>query len=194
MQPSRLVAAVKFLSCQVFFPPLLPSFRQTHSFTASPLCELQVGWMFHEFHPQPFRCSELLWTLAGHRSLSIFCFNFAPNMPTNLVSNISWFQSPLCGFAAEPTYSSEPADLLCLLQHPPSSSSIPLSHSTEPLDRFWGADKAPTCPQAHGREDVTSCASQTPVSHWLLSKITPLNKKYYQQEHNQIPETRPSDE
>lgn len=131
-------------------------------------------------------------SLAGHRSLSIFCFNFAPNMPTDLVSQISWFQSPLCGFAAEPTYSSEPADLLCLLQHSPSSSSIPLPHSTKALGRFWGAD---TCPQAHGREDVSSdCASQTLVSHWLFSKINPLNKKYYQQEHNQISERRSSDE
>lgn len=155
--------------------------------------------MLHESHPQPFRCSELLWTLAGHRSLSVFCFNFAPNVLTNvltnLVSQISWFQSPLCGFTAEPTYSSEPADFLCLLQHPPSSSSIPLPHSTKPLGRFWGADKAPTCPQAHGREDVSSyCASQALVSHWLFSKITPLSKKYYQQEHNQISERRSSDE
>lgn len=94
-----------------FLAPLLPSFRQTHSFTASPVWELQVGWMFHESHPQPFRCSELLWSLAGPRNLFIFCFHFAPNVPTNLVSQISWFQSPLCGFAAEPTYSSEPADL-----------------------------------------------------------------------------------
>lgn len=47
MQPFRLVAAAKFLSCWFFFPPLLPSLIQPHSFTISPvyLRELQGRWM-----------------------------------------------------------------------------------------------------------------------------------------------------
>ena len=83
--------------------------------------------------------------------------------------------------------------------HSASSSILPLAPpsrgpalsqplSTSPFSRFGGADKAPTCPQAQGREDVPSSALQTQVIYWLFSKITPLNKQYYQQEHNQISE------
>lgn len=113
-------------------------------------------------------------------------------MPTDLVSQISWFQSPLCGFAAEPTYSSEPADLLCLLHHPPSSSSIPCPIPQKHLADFGEQTHVPRlmggrmCPLiVHPRPwSVTG----------YLAKINPLNKKYYQQEHNQISERRSSDQ
>lgn len=49
-----------------------------------------------------------------------------------------------------PNCSLEPADLLCLLQQPPSSSSIPLPHSTRPLGRFEGETGPPHLPRFMG--------------------------------------------
>lgn len=143
--------------------------------------------MFHESHPQPFRCSELLWSLAGPGSFLYFAFILPQMCPQTWCHKFLGF-SHLC--------------VVLLLSQPTPRSlqiSLQLLHSPAPFSktpfRFWGADKAPMCPQAHGREDVSShCASQTPVSHWLFSKINPLNKKCYQQEHNQISDRRSLDE
>lgn len=73
----------------------------------------------------------------------MFCSDFAPNVPINLVSQMSWFQSLLCGFGAE-------INLLlraCRSSLPPPASSLQLlcslPHSTKPLGRFGGADKGP---------------------------------------------------
>lgn len=79
---------------------------------------------------------------------------------------------------------------------PPSRGpALPQPLSTSPFSKFGGADKAPMCPQAHGREDVPpSSAPQTPVIYCLFGKITPRNKQYYQQKRNQLSERRFSDE
>lgn len=187
MQPSRLVAAVKFLSCRLFSPLSYQVSDKPTRLQPLPCESYRWGGCSMSLILSPSDAQSCCGPWLGPETFLYFAFILPQMCPQTWCHKFLGF-SHLC--------------VVLLLSQPTPQSlqiSLQLLHSPAPFSktpfRFWGADKAPMCPQAHGREDVSShCASQTPVSHWLFSKINPLNKKCYQQEHNQISERRSLDE
>lgn len=195
VQPFRVVAAVKFLSHWDF--------------------SLLSYWVLYKpIHFQSLPCTCMGYTsmrfilsLSGTQSwcklrlvtgaLSCFFSYFAPNkklrlVPINPLSQISQLLLPSCGFAAATRY-------LQLRVLPPPASSLRLLHpavhpflSPSPWAPWAGLGEQMRSLHipCSGKDTFSSSAPLTPLIYRLFSKITSLNKQYYQQEHNQISERR----
>lgn len=192
MQPSRLVAAVKFLSCQVFSPLSYQVSDKPTRLQPLPCESYRWGGCSMSLILSPSDAQSCSGPWLGPGAFLYFAFILPQMCPQTWCHKFLGFSHKFLGFShlCVVLLLSQPILRAC---RSPSSSSIPLPHSPKPFSGF-GEQTRPQVSPGSWEGGCVLCASQTLVSHWLFSKINPLNKKYYQQEHNQISERRSLEE
>lgn len=150
MQPFRLVAAAKFLSCWFFSPSLLPSLIQPHSFTVSPvyLRELQVRWELSWDSSLALQIPGAGVNLGWSRMPS---YIFALILPQTRQAKARACKPSVTSFPAAVTFLVKPCDFAAatnLLLSARSSALPPPASSLRLLHPVVRPSPSPT-PQAH---------------------------------------------